>query len=85
MYLRNDIGLLGSLLDLKCFSPLLSPAGEEVSQFKAFMKQPESFLLKQLSCISACNLVEMKAGARRSYQMWQYLNPVVRSLRETSH
>lgn len=58
----------------------MSPSGEEVSQLKAFMKQPESFLQKQLSCVSVCNLVEMKAGYCRSYQMWQYLTSAVESL-----
>lgn len=64
--------MIDSVLDLKCFFPLMSPAGEEVSQLKAFMKQPESFLHKQLSCVFDCNLVELKTGERSSYQMWQY-------------
>lgn len=79
------MGLLDSVLDLKCFSPLVSPAGEEVSQLKAFMKKPEGFPHKQLPCVSVCNLVEMKAGERRSYQMWQYSIPAVESPRETSY
>lgn len=86
MYLRNDrIGLLDSVLDLECFCPLMSAAGEEVSQLKAFVKQPGSFPHKQLSCISVCNLVEMKAGERRTYQMWQYSTSASESSRETSY
>lgn len=45
-HLRNDIGRLGSVLDLKCFFPLISLASEEVSQLEALMKQLESFLHK---------------------------------------
>lgn len=63
----------------------MSPAGEEVSQLKTFMKQPESFLHQQLPCISDCNLVDMKAGGRRSYQMWQHLTSAVESPREASY